>query len=177
MDEVLLNNVDQEKIKDSKESEQDAKMMDETEENKNDGALPTVLLTKEVEQILDREVPKKEMAREIVTFVQSTWVGPIPPPSILQGYSEVLKNGGERVFALTEDQSKHRREMESKIVKANISDVKRGQIFAFILAFIMLGLVTLFTFFGYSAIAGIFGTTTIVGLVAVFIVGRKGSKK
>lgn len=53
--------------------------------------------------------------------------GPIPPPALLKQYNEALPDGAERIVQMAEQQSAHRRAMET-----------RGQFFGFSLALIVL---------------------------------------
>jgi len=52
--------------------------------------------------------------------VSQTFSGPLPPPDIINGYNSVVKNGGERIFAMTEKQMQHRIDLEKHIVKEEL---------------------------------------------------------
>lgn len=67
--------------------------------------------------------------------------------------------------------------LENYAIKEELKQSGRGQVFGFILGILGLSLATMLTLLGHEAIAGIFGTTTIVGLVTVFVVGRKYQQK
>lgn len=103
--------------------------------------------------------------------------GPLPPPEILKGYNQVVENGAERIVARAEKQSEHRMQLENHAIKEELKQSGRGQIFGFILGVLGLLLATLLAILGHELIAGIFGTTTIVGLVTVFVVGKKTQSK
>jgi uncharacterized membrane protein len=40
---------------------------------------------------------------------QLTWQAPIPPPDIIRGYNDAIKDGAERLFAQFETEAKERR--------------------------------------------------------------------
>jgi uncharacterized membrane protein len=44
----------------------------------------------------------------------SSWQGPIPPPDVLRAYNEIIPNGAERLFSQFENETKHRRKMETR---------------------------------------------------------------
>lgn len=58
-------------------------------------------------ELLDPAAPRSE---PVGTF----WQGPFLPPDIIQGYDSVIKNGAERVFALTENEQEHRHQRENR---------------------------------------------------------------
>ena len=124
------------------------------------------------------EDKKEAIIRLIVgVSVRESFSGPIPPPKILKGYNEVLKDGAERVVAMAERQLSHRIQLEDYAVKEELKQSKIGQIFGFILGLIGLILTTVLALLGHETIAGIFGTTTIIGLVTVFVLGRRSLQK
>ena len=78
---------------------------------------------------------------------------------------------------MAEKQSNHRLNLEDHAIKEELRQSGRGQIFGFILGLIGLGLAATLALFGHETIAGIFGTTTILGLVTVFVIGKKTQDK
>ena len=78
---------------------------------------------------------------------------------------------------MAEKQSNHRMQLENYAVKEELKQSRLGQIFGFILGLVGFGLATTLAMFGHEAIAGIFGTTTILGLVTVFVLGKKAQHK
>ncbi|MCL1967585.1 MAG: DUF2335 domain-containing protein [Fibromonadales bacterium] len=131
--------------------------------------------------LADPEIPedKKEAIIRLVVGVSvgESFSGPIPPPKILKGYNEAIENGAERVVAMAEKQSSHRIQLEDYAVREELKQSRIGQIFGFVLGLVGLLLATTLALLGHEAIAGIFGTTTIIGLVTVFVLGRKSLQK
>ena len=72
---------------------------------------------KELETILQGipEKKQKEVRRVFkrILIHQSSFSGPIPPPDILKGYNDVVKDGAERIIAMAEKQSNHRMILEN----------------------------------------------------------------
>ena len=46
-----------------------------------------------------------------------TFSGPIPHPTILKGYEEVLLGSADRILSMTEKEGEHRRKIETELVK------------------------------------------------------------
>lgn len=49
----------------------------------------------------------------------SAYVGPLPPPDTLAQYDKILPGAAERILRMAEEQSAHRRELETTIVDKN----------------------------------------------------------
>ena len=62
-------------------------------------------------------------------------------------------------------------------VEQHFKQSSRGQRYGFFIALVGIGVSACLPFYGHDTIAGIFGTTTIVGLVAVFVIGKKRKEK
>lgn len=60
-----------------------------------------------------------------VQLTTAHYQGPIPPPSILEGFDRIVPGAAHRLIQLAEDESKHRRELESKTLEANIAAQRR----------------------------------------------------
>lgn len=70
--------------------------------------------------------------------VTNQYIGPLPPPAIMQGFREVDPSFPERIMAEFEKNSGHIREQEVKALQAQIQETKRGQYMA--MAVIIIGL-------------------------------------
>lgn len=64
--------------------------------------------------------------------VLAEWKGPLPPPSVLAGYNDIVADGAARVFRQFEVEGDHRRSIDKRIIDADIpieyrfSDYCRG---------------------------------------------------
>jgi len=120
-----------------------------------------------------------------VTSVLATHVsGPIPSPGILRDYEEVLTGSAERIISAWEEENRHRRELDSKILEQDAVSsemhygvLRRGQIFAFILAILLFSGSMFLVYQGNSTggVAVLLGE--IVALVGVFVIGRRAQTK
>jgi len=66
----------------------------------------------------------KSAKRQIVS-VSAEFSGPLPRPSVLQGYESVLSGAADRIISMAEKQSEHRKEMERLATNAGIEAMHR----------------------------------------------------
>jgi len=78
---------------------------------------------------------------------------------------------------MAEKQLEHRIHLENYIIKEELNQSKRGQIFGFVLAIVVLLFVLILSILGHEMVASILGGTTMIGLVAVFVIGKKLQQK
>lgn len=110
--------------------------------------------------------------QSVTQFQQFTFSGPIPPASVLEGYERLVVGAAERILVMAESDAKHQQAIELAALRAAESEIKRGQIFGFIIGLTALGASMLALAMGSPAVAGVIGGTTVVGLVSIFIIGR-----
>jgi len=104
---------------------------------------------------------------------QLTHQGPLPLPQLLEQYDRVLPGCAERIVAMAEKEQGHAHAKETRGQEGDIAEAKRGQIFGLII-----GLFTIFSgayvaVRGHHFTGGFISTAGVVGLVSVFILGRK----
>ena len=135
-------------------------------------------LPEELEKAL-QEIPEEAREKVLQAFLEisiqkfSSFSGPLPPPTLLKEYSDIVENGAERIFQMTEKQSNHRMQLENHALREELDQSRRGQNFGFTLGLVGLILATVMAILDHEVVAGIFGTTTIVGLVTVFVIGKR----
>jgi len=64
---------------------------------------------------------------ELIAIEQS-WSGPLPPPQILEHYESVSPGSAKKIIKAFENQSAHRIEIETNVVKGGIINEKLGLI-------------------------------------------------
>ena len=103
--------------------------------------------------------------------------GPLPHPSVLAKYNEVIPNGAERIMAMAERQSAHRERIEARVVDGNVASQTRGSYFAFIILIVTI----LGGFFCLYEGKNIVGLSTIIGslggVVGVFFYSKREQRK
>lgn len=100
------------------------------------------------------------------------YVGPIPPPSLLDEFNQIIPGAAERILRMAEENAKHQREIEMLALTSAVKTTTKGQIFGLIIglsAFITTGFSL---YLGFENAAMTIGGTTVIGLVTAFIKGR-----
>lgn len=125
--------------------------------------------------------------RSQLRSVRVQYQGPLPPASEYASYEATTPGAGDRILALTEEQSKHRRMLEleeSRAFREQCAEEIRlegrrtflGQIFAAI-ALILLTLVAWRALeLGHAKTAGTIITVGLVAVVAIFVTGKFATK-
>lgn len=102
-----------------------------------------------------------------------TFSGPIPHPTILKGYEEVLPGSADRILSMTEKEGEHRRKIETELVKNDNIRSYLGQIAGFTIAIVGLGGSIYLGINDKVWASGIMSAGTLTGLVTVFVTGDK----
>lgn len=113
-------------------------------------------------EVVDGEAEEGSANERLVQLLaQRSFSGPLPPPEMLVRYNDALPDGADRIVKMAEDQSAHRRTMES-----------RGQIFGFTLALVAIvgGIVLIAD--GKSAEGLVPLVSALAVLVGLFIYGE-----
>jgi len=121
------------------------------------------------------EPPKKQIQLKQTSVIS----GPLPPPEALARYDAIKPGFAERIMKMAEEEAIHRRIQEGKALAADVevmraypTEVRLGQIFAFLIGLAALGLGAYTAVSGAEVAGGFIGTTGVVGLVSAFILGR-----
>jgi uncharacterized membrane protein len=102
---------------------------------------------------------------------------PLPDPSELSAYNQVIPNGADRILKMAEDQSAHRIDIEKTVVKSQQVQAFCGQLFALIIGITGLSLATYAAVQGHPGFGGAIGGATLVSLVSSFLYTRHAQKK
>jgi uncharacterized membrane protein len=101
------------------------------------------------------------------------FAGPLPPPSILEGYERILPGSAERIIKMAEIQAAHRQDIERKVIASGISNSGRGITFALIIALAALFSAMVCIILGREISGSFLGLGGLGGLVATFITGTQ----
>lgn len=84
--------------------------------------------------------PSSRAGRQAVEYTRSIafFSGPLPPPTTLKQYSEVVPTAGERILAMAERQAEHRQRVEREKARQAARLELRGQAYGFVLALVAL---------------------------------------
>ncbi len=90
-------------------------------------------MPEEIKTIIeDTEISQDKKDKIIKAFISitavsqaSTFSGPIPPPQVLKGYNEIIKDGAERIILMAEKQSNHRMQLEDHAIKEELNQSRQ----------------------------------------------------
>lgn len=162
------------------ESEQESLNASSLQQNKSCDAASEQLAEKIEGELVENPVVLERLLERPqfkAIISQSSFRGPLPPPSMLREYNEIVVNGAERIMARSEKEQAHRHEMQRKTVTGAIEKDKRGQWMAFAITVFILLIATVFAWRGNTVFAGTLITVDLIGLASVFIMGRTGNSK
>lgn len=117
------------------------------------------------------------MSLTVEKQVSQQYSGPIPPPSMLSDYDNVQNGFAERIVSMAENEQKHRHSLESASVQGAITKDKRSQNYALICVLFLAGLCGGLIYNGHDVAGSVLGGSTLVGLTALFITGRRDTNK
>lgn len=107
--------------------------------------------------------------------------GPLPPPSILAGYEQVLHGAAERIVSMAEKEQEHRHSFDNKCQRTDSRDSLLGILCAFLLgiAALFAGVIVIMRVPNkVGAVTGsVLGISGIASIVATFIRGTKATWK
>lgn len=123
------------------------------------------------------QMAQNEVKKVVAEVVQSEFSGPIPPPSIIEGYERILPGSADRIIAMAEKQSLHRQKMEDIMIKSESRDSFLGVVFAFLLGIGCIIAAVIMVFLvpeGVSTVAGaLLGVTGIGSITSSFILSTR----
>jgi uncharacterized membrane protein len=102
---------------------------------------------------------------------------PLPDPSELAAYSQIIPNGADRIMKMAEEQAAHRISIEKIVVTSQQNQASFGQVCGLIIGLSGLAMATYAAVSGQPAFGGVIGGTTLVSLVSVFLVSRHSQKR
>lgn len=113
--------------------------------------------------------------------IRAEFSGPLPHPSILAKYEEILPGAATRIFEMAEEQATHRRDMEKRSLNLAGRDALLGIITGFILAISgIIGGILIIVFNPSSVGAVLSGSAisgcSLISLVRLFVIGDKQEK-
>ena len=109
------------------------------------------------------------------TFEQTN--GPIPPPSMLERYNQVIPNGADRLMSMAERQADHRQALEKIVIDGDSKRANWGLVAGFVIAISFSGLATFLIVSWHSAEGVALFGLNITGVVGTFVYGSRQRQK
>lgn len=133
-------------------------------------------------EVVDSVSPQQNDAY-IERIEASFHTGPIPPPGTLEQYNRILPNAADRIISMAEREQEHRHKMQEKLVNAQVNDAKQerderrlGQIFGLSIGVVSIVSGSITAILASPLAGGFIGSAGVVGLVSVFVLGRREQK-
>ncbi len=103
--------------------------------------------------------------------------GPLPKPDDLIKYNQAYPDAAKIILEGFQKQSEHRMELEKIVVSGNSRRANRGQLFAFILAVVIICFGGTLLLLGKELEGYVLLVGTVSTLIGIFLYGRKTEKK
>lgn len=103
--------------------------------------------------------------------------GPLPPPEELAKYDRVVPGAAERIISMAESEMRHRHKNEDKLSRGVVCTAVLSIIFAFIVAFSLVGLAAYVAYMGNGAAAATIAVGSIAGVIGSFLYKSKNKNK
>lgn len=134
--------------------------------------------TEEVSTADHSESPQDSDALSEVRRMQfeATWSGPLPPPSALQSYEEVLSGSADRILTMAEKQTGHRIYMERTALRGTLTRSYWGLAAGFLISALVIGGGIYVISLGHDWAGGSLIGLNLVGLAAVFVYGSNARR-
>ena len=114
---------------------------------------------------------------QLTQTATATFSSPLPHPATLEHYNRIIPGAAERILVMAEEQAKHRRDMESRVITSDIVNAKLGRTLGFIVGCIAIAGGVLLSLQGQPIVGTVFGGLYLVGMVSVFVYGSQQRRK
>ncbi len=127
------------------------------------------------------KTPKSADQQPEVRVVGASFSGPMPPPSLLQGYEQVCPGAAERILRMAEEQHRHSIDMDRQTagviadgMRCEHIESRMGLIFGFViaLAFIAVGVFVIYGGYPWPG-ALLSGGGISVPIIGMFVRGHR----
>ena len=149
---------------------------DETK-NRLDDSRELIELFNQLDDEQKEEVIIRIQKHPQLSSISRFWEGPLPPPSALKEYEEVLPGAANRILKMAERQLVHRQKMEKEKLDKIYQVQSRGQHYALLIVGMIAFSGMFLIGYGFEISGLIVYGTTLIGLAYVFITGRRPKLK
>jgi uncharacterized membrane protein len=108
--------------------------------------------------------------------------GPLPPPELLAKYESACPGCADRILSMAEEEGKHRRQVEQRVIDAQVdsdrresNEARRGQICALVITLAAIGAGAYTALQGHEVAGSIIGVGGIGSIVTTFILGSRSA--
>lgn len=124
-----------------------------------------------------QNVEKKQSPSEVDTVAIYGRSSPIPSPEEMEKYKAIDPDFPRIIINQWVEQTKHRQEMEKKVIKSDTGNSRLGVVLGFILGMSVITAGVVLVMHGHSIEGTIFSGSGLAALIGVFIYGTQSRKK
>lgn len=124
--------------------------------------------------------PQQARPQQVSVQQTTAFQGPIPAPDDLMRYEQITPGLADRIMSMAENEAEHRQQQERELLSVNgklanrqQNEVVIGQIFGLVIGLSVVGTSAWLAVNGYQLTGGLVGSAGVIGLVSVFVIGRK----
>lgn len=121
--------------------------------------------------------PASRKVRRVDILTTTQFSGPLPHPVILEGYERVLPGMADRVLSMAEEQAKHRRDIESQVIRANTKAELVGIVVTFLITIACIGGSIYLIATDKQVVGFLTMVSTLLALVYNFYSGNRSEKE
>jgi uncharacterized membrane protein len=111
-----------------------------------------------------------------IQSIEQHYSGPIPPPSMLEKYNQVIPGSAERILKMAEEQAEHRRVLEKTAIRSDVRNSTLGIICALVISLGVLFLAYYAIRMNQPTAGTIIGAIGLGSLVGTFVYGTKSRR-
>jgi len=108
-----------------------------------------------------------------VTNIQVSYSGPLPQPEVLERYERAVPGSAGRIFKQFEEQSAHRRAIESRVISSNTFCQVLGSVSALLVGLLAIGGGLYLVHEGKSVVGLVALLGTMASLAGVYVYGKR----
>lgn len=126
--------------------------------------------TDDIAQQIDgqTEDDRNEILTAAISEELLRYKGPLPSPKHFEAYENVLPGSADRILKMAEAEQQERHNNNRRMIEAQISEFKKGQIIGAILVLLLIVVGGVLGFYGHDVLAGIV-LTAMVSVAIVFV--------
>lgn len=110
---------------------------------------------------------------EVLVTRRTTFIGPLPPPTVLAEYASIQPELVGEIIALAKQQHVHRFHMERRTLQAKFAENLAGMFCGWSIAIAFLCAAVHLALNGHASVGALLGGVDLVALVTVFVLGRR----
>lgn len=125
---------------------------------------------------VQRQGKKASVETRTITATM-TYDAPIPHPTIMKGYEEILPGAADRLISMVEKEQVHEQKCESKVIRDEFILNLAGLIFGFVIAICWLGSATYLLAHKMFVSGGLMGAAAVALIISQFAKQRPHRKQ